>query len=118
MGLVIRFAVTFISVFVASFVLGPTAFRIDNWASAAIFAAVLAALNAFVRPIVLALTCPVQLLTLGLSTLVINAVIFLLASSLAATLGAGVFVNGFLNALLAALVVSIVSWIVSIFVRT
>jgi putative membrane protein len=117
MGLVIRFAVTFLSVFVAAAVLPATMFRMDSLTGGAIFAAVLALLNAFVRPVVMMLTCPLQLVTLGLSTLLINAVIFLAASSLASGLGAGVSVGGFVGALVAALVVSIVSWVVSIFVR-
>lgn len=113
-GLLIRFLVTFIAVFVASAVLGPSGyFEMKSVQDGAIFAAILAVLNAFVRPVIMMLTCPIQILTLGLSALVINAGLFLIASFLAT----GVYVNGFLGALVAALVVSIVSWIVSIFVR-
>lgn len=116
MGILIRFVVTFVAVLVASQVLDGY-FSIANWTSAAIFALVLGVLNAFVRPIVMMLTCPLQLLTLGLSTLIVNAVIFLVAASAAGTFGADVHVGGFVGALLAAIVVSIVSWVVSIFVR-
>ena len=116
MGILIRFVVTFVAVIVASQVLGSY-FSVATLTSAAIFAAILGILNALVRPIVMALTCPLQLLTLGLSTLVINAVIFLVAAYAAGTFGAGVHVDGFLGALLAAIVVSVVSWVVSIFVR-
>jgi putative membrane protein len=88
-------------------------FEMRSIQDGAIFAAILAVLNAFVRPIVMLITCPIQILTLGLSALVINAVLFLLAANFVS----GIHVGGFVGALIAAIVVSIVSWGVSIFVR-
>jgi putative membrane protein len=113
-GILIRFAVTFVAVFLTSLILPPTLFHIDSYQAAAIFAVVLAVINALIRPVVLMLTCPVQLLTLGLSALIINALLFWLAS----TLVPGVQVGGFVGAFLAAIVVSIVSWGVSMVVRS
>jgi putative membrane protein len=113
-GILIRFVVTFLAVFLTSLILPPTLFHIDSPTSAAIFAAVLAIVNALIRPVVLMLTCPVQLLTLGLSALIINALLFWLASSLVT----GVQVGGFVGAFVAAIVVSVVSWGVSLVVRT
>jgi putative membrane protein len=113
-GILIRFVVTFIAVFLTSLVLPPTLFQIGSVQSAAIFAVVLAIVNALIRPVVLLLTCPVQLLTLGLSALVINALLFWLASSVVS----GVQVGGFIGAFVAAIVVSIVSWGVSLVVRS
>jgi putative membrane protein len=63
---------------------------------------------------VLLLTCPVQLLTLGLSALIVNALLFWLAASLVP----GVHVSGFIGAFLAAIVVSLVSWVVSMVARS
>lgn len=114
MGILIRFAVTFVAVFVASQVLPPDYFHITSMQAALIFALVLGAINAVVRPIVMAITCPIQILTLGLSALVINALLLLLASSLVSD----VQVGGFVGAFVAALVISLVSWVVSIVVRT
>jgi putative membrane protein len=113
-GILIRFVVTFIAVFLTSLVLPPTLFHIDSLTAAAVFAVVLAVINALIRPVVLLLTCPVQLLTLGLSALIINALLFWLASSLVA----GVQVGGFVGAFVAAIVVSVVSWVVSMVVPT
>jgi putative membrane protein len=113
-GLLIRFAVTFAAVFLTSLILPPTLFHIDSVSSAAIFGLVLAIVNALIRPLVLLLTCPVQLLTLGLSALIINALLFWLASSVVP----GVQVGGFVGAFVAAIVVSIVSWGVSLVART
>lgn len=77
---------------------------IDGFLTAIILALVLAVLNAMVRPVLVFLTIPVTILTLGLFLLVINAVIILLASWLID----GFEVAGFLSALLFSIVVSIV----------
>ena len=114
MGILIRFVVSFVAVFLTSLILPPSLFHIESLQSAAIFALVLAIVNALIRPVVLLLTCPVQLLTLGLSALIINALLFWLASSLVA----GVQVGGFVGAFVAAIVVSVVSWVVSMVVPT
>src|SRR6266700_599142 len=66
-------------------------------------------LNALVRPVLTLLSCPLMVLTLGLFTFVINAVILLLTSALSEKLGIGFSVSGFWAAFLGALVVSIVS---------
>jgi uncharacterized membrane protein YvlD (DUF360 family) len=58
-------------------------------------------------------------MTLGLSIILINALLFLLAANASGLLGQGtVAVGGFVGALVASLVVSIVSTIVSLVVRT
>ena len=114
MGILIRFAVTFLAVFLTSLILPPSLFHIDSVTAAAVFALVLAVVNALIRPVVLLLTCPVQLLTLGLSALIINALLFWLATALVP----GVSVGGFVGAFVAAIVVSVVSWVVSMVVRT
>lgn len=74
-------------------------------------------LNALVGPLLKILTCPLMILTLGLFTFVINAVILLLTSSVAGRFGLGFHVAGFWSAFWGALVVSIVSVLLSIFVR-
>jgi putative membrane protein len=79
----------------------------------AVFALVLALLNAFVRPILLILTLPLNILTLGLFILVVNAIIFWLAT----VVSPAVKVNGFGGAFLAALVVSVASFIANRFVQ-
>src|SRR5579859_3993510 len=77
--------------------------------AALVFALVLGILNAFLRPILLLLTLPLNLLTLGLFTLVVNAIVFWLASQI----GDGVRVANFPAAFLGALVVSVVSFVAS-----
>ena len=74
-----------------------------------IFALVLGVLNAFLRPILLLLTLPLNLLTLGLFTLVVNAIVFWLASQF----DIGVHVVDFGAAFIGALIVSVVSFVAS-----
>jgi putative membrane protein len=72
---------------------------------AAILAIVLGIINTFIRPIVVVLTLPINVMTLGLFTLVINAVLVLLAAAFVP----GVVVAGFWWALLFAVVLALVS---------
>src|SRR5262245_17926968 len=80
-------------------------------------ALVFGVLNALLRPILALLSCPLMILTLGLFTFVINAVILLVTSSLSGSLGIGFPVDGFWAGFVGALVFSIVSILLSIFVR-
>lgn len=68
--------------------------------------------NAFVRPIVVVLTLPITIVTLGLFLLVVNAAMF----GLVAYLLPGFAVSGFLPALFGWLIVVFVSWLAAWFV--
>src|SRR3989344_3256671 len=74
---------------------------------ALIAAVVLGALNLFIRPFLIVLTLPINIPTLGLFSLVINALLILLASYVAQ----GFLVDGFWTAFLFAIVISIVNWV-------
>lgn len=76
-------------------------------------AAMLGILNAFFRPIALILTLPINVLTLGLFTFVINAVMLKMASGVIG----GFDVNGFWPALFGALIISVVSWLLNMFIN-
>jgi putative membrane protein len=73
-------------------------------------------LNALVRPLLTALSCPLIILTLGLFLLVLNAVMLLLTAAVSNSLGLGFRVEGFIPAFVGALVVSITSAGLSVFV--
>lgn len=83
-----------------------------DWQAVLAFAAILGVLNALVRPVVKLLTCPLQILTFGLFTLVVNALMFWLASAFPV----GVQVNGFVGAFLGALVVSLISFVAGLII--
>lgn len=78
--------------------------------SAAFFAAlILGIINLVIRPLLLLLTLPINILTLGLFTLVINALLFWLTGALID----GFDVNGFIPAFLGALLLTVVSWVLN-----
>ena len=81
-----------------------------DWMALGVVALIFGAVNAVIRPIVVFLTLPVTLLTLGLFIFVINALMLLLTSWIAQGMELGFRVNGFVPALIGALIVSIVSW--------
>lgn len=95
--------VALVLMLVAAIIPGIT---LTSTVAAIVAAVVLSVLNAFVRPVLVFLTLPVTILTLGLFLLIINTVMF----SLAAWLVSGFVVEGFLPALLGAMIVSITSY--------
>ena len=70
--------------------------------------------NAVIRPVVRLLALPLYLLTLGLITFVINALMLLLTSWLSGQTALQFEVDGFGTALLASLVVTVVSWVLNL----
>jgi len=104
----------FLHWFVSAITIGIAAYLVPGatvtLTGALILAVVLAALNLLIRPVLFALTLPITILTLGLFSLVINALLVLLA----ATLVPGFSVTGFWSALLFALALSIINWVFSI----
>jgi putative membrane protein len=79
--------------------------HIPDFKDAVIFALVLAVLNAIIKPILVLLTLPITIITLGLFLFVINAIIILLADAAMD----GVRVDGFLWALIFSLILSVIA---------
>jgi putative membrane protein len=73
--------------------------------------------NAVIKPILAVLTCPFYILTLGLFTFVVNALMLLLTSYIVGLIGLDFRVDSFLAALLGAIVISVVSFVLSIFLN-
>lgn len=78
---------------------------VANFFSAMLVAAVIALINIFVKPALILITLPINILTLGLFTLVINALLFMFAGFVAP----GFEVDGFFSAFIGALLLSILS---------
>ncbi|MGA2220574.1 MAG: phage holin family protein [Verrucomicrobiia bacterium] len=87
--------------------------RFDNWQATLAAAVVLALVNTYLRPLVVVLTLPINIFTLGLFTLVINALMLKFVSWLIPAF----HVEGFWTAIGGALVVSIVSFLLNWFLR-
>jgi putative membrane protein len=87
--------------------------RVSGFFSALFAAALLGILNAFFRPIALILTLPINILTLGLFTFVINALMLKMASGVIA----GFDVYGFWTAVFGSLFISLISWALNTFIN-
>ncbi len=83
--------------------------QVQDWKSAAIAALVLGLVNTLVKPILVILTLPVTILTLGLFLLVINALLFWGVAQVLE----GFHVNGFWAAMLGAILYSVIGWFLS-----
>ncbi|WP_454719720.1 MULTISPECIES: phage holin family protein [Cupriavidus] len=83
--------------------------HLGGFGSAMIAALVLGLVNTLIRPILVILTLPVTLLTLGLFIFVINALLFLFVGKLLS----GFVVSGFGAALLGSILYSVISWVLS-----
>lgn len=118
MKLLIRWAIMALALFVAAWAIPGINVDGDGWIVYAAMAVILSLANAFVRPLLSLLTCPLILLTLGIFTLVINAVTLLIASALAnSVFHVGFYVDGFWPAFWGALIVSVVSVVLNAIVH-
>jgi putative membrane protein len=113
MRFVLRLLISALALWVAVQIVPGVSYE-GEWVKLLLVALVLGLLNALVRPVLVLLSCPMLILTLGLFTLVINALVLWLTSALSSKLGLGFHVTGFWAAFLGALVVSIVSFLLSV----
>lgn len=109
MKLIIRWLLTAAALLAIAYYLVP-GIRLSNFGTALLAAAAIGLVNLLARPIVMILTLPVNVLTLGLFTLIINALMFWLAAALVP----GFFVADFSAAFWGALGLSVVSWLLQI----
>jgi putative membrane protein len=106
-GVIIRWLITTVAIMVIPYILSGVS--VESFWSALLAAGILGILNALVRPLLLLLTLPLTIVTLGFFILVINALLF----QLAAAMVPGLHVASFWSALFASIIVSIVSWIMN-----
>jgi putative membrane protein len=109
-GLLLRWLLLTIAIILTSYL--GVGIHVRSFFSAFFAAMVLGILNALFRPILILITLPINILTLGLFTFVINAVLLLMVSGVVS----GFYVNGFFAAMFGSLVISLVSWLLSSFV--
>jgi putative membrane protein len=113
--LLLRWLINAVALYVAA-ELVPGIHTDGGWMALAVMALIFGLVNALIRPILKFLTCPLIMLTLGLFTLVINALMLLLASRLGEMLGLGFYVDGFGPAFWGALVISVVSFVLTLLI--
>ncbi|MFL6133374.1 MAG: phage holin family protein [Nocardioidaceae bacterium] len=83
----------------------------DQVVTLVLVALVFGVVNAIVRPVVMLLSIPFIILTLGLLIFVINALMLLLTSWLSGQLGLGFHVDGLVTAILGGVIVAVATWI-------
>ena len=88
-------------------------FKIDSYTTAVIVALVLAILNILVKPLLIILTLPVTILTLGLFYFVINAILL----AIAAKFIDGFKIDSFTTAIIASIVIAIISSLLNLIIK-
>ena len=106
MQILISLALSGIAVLISAYILPGV--KVDGFLTAVVVAVILAVVNTFIKPLVLALTLPISILTLGLFSFVINALMVMLVAAVVP----GFRVDGILWALLFSIVLSLVSSVV------
>jgi len=80
-------------------------FVVADWTAAFVAAVVIGVINTFIRPVLLFLTLPLTIVTLGLFALILNVVLLMAAAAIVP----GLSIDGWLTALLASILISLVS---------
>ena len=111
MGIFIRWFILTFAIIIASYLVDGI--RVGGFFSAFLAAAILGILNAFLRPILFILTLPLNIMTLGLFTFVINGILLMMASGVIP----GFEVHGFWSAVFGSLLISVVSWVLNSFIN-
>lgn len=109
MRLLLHWVVSALAILVSAYVLPGV--HVDGLVAALVLAVVLGVVNAFVRPLLIMLTLPITILTMGLFVLVINAALIMLAASIVP----GFTVDSFLWALAFGVVLALVSSVLQMF---
>jgi putative membrane protein len=85
----------------------------ENWLSFVWLALIFGLVNTVIKPILIVMSCPLLILTLGLGTLVINTLMFMMAGWIGTQFQIGFTVETFWAGLLGAIIVSIVSFVLT-----
>jgi putative membrane protein len=109
-GILIRWLTTTAAILVTAYLLDGI--QVSSFLSAVFASAILGILNAFFRPIAIVLTLPINILSLGLFTFIINALMLKMASGIIP----GFDVYGFWTAIFGSLLISIISWLLNSFI--
>ena len=110
MGLLLRWLILTVAIIVASYLL--EGIHVSGFFPAFFAAALLGILNALFRPVLILLTLPINILSLGLFTFIINALMLMMVSGVVS----GFEVHGFWTAVFGSLIISIISWLLNSFI--
>ena len=107
MRLLLTWLINALALFALPFLMSSV--TVTNFLSAIVAALVLGLVNTLIRPVLVLLTLPVTVISLGLFILVINALLFWAVTHFVD----GIAVSGFVSAFIASIVYSIISWALS-----
>ncbi|HVN16079.1 MAG TPA: phage holin family protein [Anaerolineales bacterium] len=115
---ILRWVINAIALYLAIFLLNGRGVEFNgNWVSIVWLALIFGLINAFLRPLLKILTCPLIILTLGLFTLLINTFLFWLTGQIGQAFNLGLSVVGFWPAFFGGLIVSVVSIVLSLILK-
>lgn len=114
---IIRWLINIVGLYLAVMFVPGVNLASGEWMSFIWLALIFGLLNALVRPLLVLLTCPLLILTLGLGTLVLNTAMLYLLEWASGLFNIGFTLSGFWSAFLGALVVSVVSIMLSLVFR-
>jgi putative membrane protein len=110
--LILRVMINALSIAAAIKIIDGITFT-GEWWKMIIIGAVFGIVNALLKPLMMLFTLPLIIFTLGLFTLVVNAVLLILTAKLSGPFNLGLHIDGFWSAFWGALIVSIVSMFLS-----
>jgi len=116
-GFIIRTVITAISLWVAVVLIPGISYE-GAWWGLLLVAIVFGVINALVRPVLVLLSCPLIVLTLGLFIFILNAFLLWLTGQVSGALGLDFRVTGFFSAILGAIIVGLVSTALNLLVGT
>jgi putative membrane protein len=112
----VRWAILAVAVWVAASLIGGI--HLEGWESTLLVALILGLLNALLKPILVFITLPLTILTLGIFILILNTAMLALTAWIAGKFDQILFsIDDFWAAFLGALIIAVVTWVLSLFVN-
>jgi putative membrane protein len=115
--LLLRLVVNAIALWVAIEIVPGLTYTSESYVSLLIIAFIFGLVNALVRPILVLLTCPLIVLTLGLFILIVNGVLLSITVWLSGVFDLGLASENFLSTLLGAVIISVVSGVINLLIK-
>jgi putative membrane protein len=111
-SVVLKWLITSLAIFAAIYLVPGIHFTGPGW-QLGIIAAIFSMVNLLIRPILMLITCPMIILTLGLFSVAINALMLILTANVAVYLGIEYSIDSFTTAFIGALVISFTSLVLN-----
>ncbi|MEY2845867.1 MAG: hypothetical protein RL076_1413 [Chloroflexota bacterium] len=111
--IVLKWLITSLAIFAALYLVPGVSFTGPGW-QIGIIAAIFSVINLLIKPILTLITCPLVVLTLGLFSVVVNAILLQLTANFANFLGIQFVIDGFMTAFIGAIVISLTTLVLNL----